>query len=154
MTFKTLSRATAAFAISPSRTTATRGGMAMASGRVTNWAQSLYVGLNTPVSTPTFGRGAFTPIIRGRGAVALSSSGRGIMRLDDPGYTGVRRNGLATPRRSGRSSSASVRIVDLAELESRLRQEMNEKVGAFEEQLMKKKAARLLQTANGLKRMQ
>ena len=69
--------------------------------------------------------------------MALSGSGRGIMKLDDPSYTGVRRNELATSERSGRSSRASVRFVDMAELENRLRQEMNEKVGVFEEQLRK-----------------
>ena len=66
--------------------------------------------------------------------MALCGSGRGIMRLDDPGYIGVRLDEPATP---GRSSRASVRSVDMAEMESRLRQEMNEKVGAFEEQLRK-----------------
>ena len=103
----------------------------MASGRVTDWAQSLDIGLNTPTSTPTFRRGAFTPTMSGRGAMALSGSERGIMSLDDPGYTGVRLDELSTPRGSGRSSRASVRSVDMAELESRLRQEMNEKVGAL-----------------------
>ena len=43
VTFKTLSRATAAIAKQTSRTTATRGGIAMASGRVTDWAQSLHI---------------------------------------------------------------------------------------------------------------
>ena len=137
VTFKTLSRATAAFAKLASRTTATRGGIAMASGRVTDWAQSLDIGLNMPTGTPTFGCEAFTPTIGGRGAMALSGSGRGIMRLDDPGYIGIRRGEPATPGRSGRSSRASVRSAHMAELESRLRQEMNEKVGAFEEQLRK-----------------
>ena len=131
VTFKTLSRATAAVAKQSSRTNVTRGPIAMASGRVTDWAQSLDIGLNTPTSTPTFGRGAFTPTISGRGTIALSGSGRGIMRLDDPGYIGVRRDEPATPGRSGRSSRDSVRSVDMAELKSRLRQEMNEKVVAF-----------------------
>ena len=67
----------------------------MPSGRVTDWTQSLDIGLDTLTRTPTFGREAFTPIISGRGAMALSGSGRCIMRLDDPGYTGVRRNELA-----------------------------------------------------------
>ena len=35
----------------------------------------------------------------GRGAMALSGSERGIMRLNDPDYIGVRRNELATPGR-------------------------------------------------------
>ena len=83
VTFKALSRATADVAMQSSRTTATRGGIAMASGRVTDWAQSLDIGLNTSTGTPTFGRGTYTPTIRGRGAMALSGSGRGIMRLDD-----------------------------------------------------------------------
>ena len=73
----------------------------------------------------------------GLGTMALSGSGRGIMRLDASGYLEVRRDKPATPGQSGRSSRASVRSVDRAELESRLRQEMNEKVGAFEEQLRK-----------------
>ena len=132
--FKTLTRPTAAVAIPCSRTTATGGGIAMASERATDWAQSLDNGLNTPTSTPTFGRGAFTPNISGRGAMALSGSGRGIIKFDDPDYIRVRRNKLATQGRSGRSSRASVRSVDMEELENRLRQEMNEKVGAFEEQ--------------------
>ena len=75
VTFKTLPGATAAVAKPSSRTTATRGGIAMASGRVTDWDQGLDIGLNTPKSTPTFGRGAFTPIISGGGAMALSGSG-------------------------------------------------------------------------------
>ena len=140
VTFKTFPRATAVVAKPSSKTIATRGEIAMASGRVTDLAQSLDIGLNTPPGTPTFGRGAFTTTISGRGAMALSGSRRGIMRLDDPGYTGVRRNELATPERSGRSgrsSRASVRFVDTEELENRLRQEMNEKMGAFEEQLRK-----------------
>ena len=121
VTFKTLPRATTAAVAKPwTRTTATRGGIAMASGRVTDWAHSIDIGLITPTSTPTFGRETFTPITSGRGAMPLSGSGRGLMRLDDPGCTGVRRNELATLGRSGRSSRASVRSVDMAELESRL----------------------------------
>ena len=137
VTFKTLPRATAAVAKQLRRTTAARGEIAMASGRVTDWAQIIDIGLNTPTSIRPFERGAFTLTISGRGAMALSGSGRGIMRLDDPCYIGVRRDEPATPGRSGRSSRASVRFVDMAELESRLRQEMNEKEGAFEEQLRK-----------------
>ena len=53
VTFKTLSRAIAAFAKQSSGTTATRGGTAMASDLVTDWAQSLDIGLNTSTSTPT-----------------------------------------------------------------------------------------------------
>ena len=63
VTFKTLSRATAAVAKPASRTTATRGGIAMASERVKDWAQTVDIGLNTPTSTPTFGRRPFTPTI-------------------------------------------------------------------------------------------
>ena len=51
MTFETLPRATADVAKPSGRTTVTRGGIAMASGRVTDWAQSLAIGLNTPTST-------------------------------------------------------------------------------------------------------
>ena len=77
VTFKTLLRATAAVAKPWTRTTATRGGIAMASGRVTDWAHSLGIGLITPTSTPTFGRGAFTPITSGRSAMPLSGSESG-----------------------------------------------------------------------------
>ena len=69
--------------------------------------------------------------------MALSGSGRGIMKLDDSGYIGVPRNELTTPGRSGRSARASVRFVDMEDLKNRLRQELNEKVGALEEQLRK-----------------
>ena len=137
VTFETLSAPTAVVAKPSSRTTVTRGEIAMASGRVTDWAQSLDTGLNTPTSIPTFGRGAFTPTISVRGAMVVSGSGRGIIKLDEPDYIRVRCNELATPGRSGRSSRASVRSVDMVELESRLLQERNEKVGAFEEQLLK-----------------
>ena len=47
VTFKTLPRATVAVAKPWSRTTATRGGIATVSGRVTDWAQTLDIGLNT-----------------------------------------------------------------------------------------------------------
>ena len=153
MIFETLPRGTAAVAKPSSITTATRGGISMASGRVTDWTQSLDTVLSTPTSTPIFGRGAFTPIISERGAMALSGSGRGIMRLDDPGYTGIRRNELATPGRSGRSYRASVRSIDMEELESRLRQEMNAKVEAFEEQLRKMQQD-YMQSADRFQRMQ
>ena len=108
VTFKTLPRTTDVVAKPSSRITVTRGGIAMASRRVTDWAQSQDIGLNTPTSSPIFGRGACTPTISRRGAMALSGSGRGIMRLDDPGYFRVRRDEPATPGRSGRSSRASV----------------------------------------------
>ena len=75
----------------------------MASGRFKDWAQRLDIGLNTPTSTPTFGHGAFKPTIRGRGAMALCGSGRGIMKLDDPDYIGLRCDEPATTGRSGRS---------------------------------------------------
>ena len=85
----------------------------MASERVTDWAQSLDIGLNTHTSTPTFRRGTFTPTISGCGAMALFGSEQGIMKLDDPGYIGARRNKLKTPGRCGRSSRTSVRSVDM-----------------------------------------
>ena len=73
-----------------------------------------------------------------RGALSLSGSGRGVMKLDDPNYIGVRRYEFPTPERSGRSSSrASTISVVIEELENRLRQEMIEIVGAFAEQLRK-----------------
>ena len=53
----------------------------MASGRPTDWAQSLTIGLNMPTSAPTFGRGAFTPTISGRRAMSLSGSGR-VLNVD------------------------------------------------------------------------
>ena len=109
VTFKTLPRATAVSAKPSSRKTATRGGIVMISGRVTDWAQGLDIGLNTSTRTPTFGRGVFTPIISWRGAMALSGSGRDIMRLYDQGYIRVKRNELAMPGRSGRPSRASGR---------------------------------------------
>ena len=104
VTFKTLPGVTTDVVKPSSRRTAIRGGIAMASGRATEWAQSLDIGLNTPARAQTCLRGAFTATIEMRGAIALSGSGRGIMKLDDPDYIGVRPNEMATPERSGRSS--------------------------------------------------
>ena len=161
VTFKTLSRAKAAAAKPSSRTTATRGGIAMASGRVTDWAQCLDIGLNTPTSTPTFGRGAFTPTGSGRGALVLSGSGRDIMKFEDPGYIDVRRNELPTPGRPGRSSRASTMSIDMEVMQNRQRQEMEAKVGAFEkkyeltiEEKMQKLQQEYQRNDNGVKTRQ
>ena len=75
------------------------------------------------------------------------------MRLDDPDYIGVKRDKSATPGRSGRSSRASLRSVDMAELKNRLRQQMDEKFGAWEKQLRKMQQD-YPQSAGGFQRMQ
>ena len=59
--------------------------------------------------------------------MALTGNGRGIMKLYDPDYIGVRRNELPTPGRSGLSSRASTMSLNIKELENRLRQKMDEK---------------------------
>ena len=78
VTFKTLPRTTAVVAKHSSRTTVTRGEWPRLPD-VLQIGLSLDIGLNTPTSIPTFGRGPFTPTISGRGAMTLSGSGRGIM---------------------------------------------------------------------------